>query len=229
MLECPCEVPGKCCGSSRIVIPIPACSIPQSRSIPWDAPTVPEMLIPRFPLIPRLPGFLTPQKPELCPQPPPAKPCPFPAVFLQLPAFPPSHCATFPPNQSAPGISRMFHSLWTKEMEKLTNNSMHPRLAFGEAVYGKLPCQRLLIFPAALAPGRTNIYIPGFSDCFHVERLSKELFMWFQGFAVNFHFQLDPAFLQDLKVGKDLFWECGAALAPLGGGNVTFLFYLKDN
>lgn len=86
-------------------------------------------------------------------------------------------------------------------MEKLTDNSTHPRPAFGAGVYGNLPCQPLLIFPAALAPGRTNIYIPGFSDCFHVEPLSKELFMWFQGLAINFHFQLDPAFLQGFKVG----------------------------
>lgn len=42
MLEFPGKVPGKCCGSSRIVIPIPACSSP-------GAFHVPGALIPTFP------------------------------------------------------------------------------------------------------------------------------------------------------------------------------------
>ena len=62
----------------------------------------------------------------------------------------------------------MFNHLLTKEMEKLTNSLIHQTSAFCERVYIKLTCQRLLIFLAALARLRTNIYIPGTQDGFHI-------------------------------------------------------------
>lgn len=63
-----------------------------------------------------------------------------------------------------------------------------------------------------------------------VESLSKELFMWFQGLDVNFRFQLDPAFLQGFKAGEGIVLGMRGWIGTTqGGGNVTFLFYLKDN
>lgn len=54
--------------------------------------------------------------------------------------------------------------------------------------------------------------------------------MWFQGSDVNFRFQLDPAFLQGFKAGEGFVLGMRGRIGTAqGGGNVTFLFYLKDN